>query len=157
MRTRSLALLFVALSVLPAVAGPKEDLIAADKAFSDYCVAKGSNVAFLAYLADDGRLFGIGNRSPIYGKAEATKRFTDPSESNGDPATNVLSWTPDHADVSADGTVGWTDGAWHFIGAPDAAGKRPEVTGHYLTVWKKDSAGQWKVEADMGTINPHGQ
>jgi hypothetical protein len=43
---------------------PRSDLAAADRPFSDLSVAKGSNAAFLAYLAYDGRIFGTGNRAP---------------------------------------------------------------------------------------------
>lgn len=142
-----------AISLLSATAsaGPKEDLLAADKAFSDMSVAEGSNAAFLFYLAEDRRLFGVGSEPPIYGKAAATKRFTDRDRGNGNPAADVLSWSPEHADLSEDGTAGWTDGVWTFVGAPDAKGARAKVGGHYLTVWKRDANGPWKVEADMGT------
>lgn len=129
------------------LAGAKEDIAAADKAFSALSVAKGSNAAFLAYLADDGRLFGTGNEAPIYGKAEATKRFADPKSGNGDPKANVLSWVPDHVDVSKDGTLGYSDGHWLFT-TP-----KLKLTGRYMTVWRKES-GQWKVIADMGTTDP---
>lgn len=149
---RSLSLLVaLAFSLSAAWAGPKEDLIAADKAFSNLSVAKGSNAAFLAYMADDVRLFGLGTEPPIYGKAAAEERFK--TSGNGDPATNVLSWTPASAIVSDDGTVGWTDGVWTFVGAPNAKGERPRESGHYLTVWKKTASGEWKVEADMGTAD----
>lgn len=128
-----------------ALAGPKDEIIAADKAFSTLSVAKGSNEAFLAYLADDGRLFGTGGEAPILGKAEAAERFK--TSGNGDPKTNILSWVPDHAEVSADGTLGYSDGHWTFT-APKA-----RATGHYVTVWRK-TGGQWKVIADMGTTDP---
>lgn len=134
-----------------ALAGPKEDLIATDEAFSALSVAKGSNAAFLAYLADDGRLFGTGNEAPIYGRAAAVERFK--SSGNGDPRLNVLSWVPDNAEVSADGTFGYTDGHWLFVGAPDKQGVRPRLTGRYETVWRKEADG-WKVVADMGTNDP---
>ncbi len=68
-----------------ALAGAKEDIIAADRAFSALSVAKGSNAAFLAYLADDGRIFGTGNEAPIIGKAEAIKRFSAPGSGNAIP------------------------------------------------------------------------
>ncbi len=146
--------LLAASSVSPAAAGAKEDVVAADKAFSALSVEQGSNAAFLAYLADDGRLFGTGNEAPIIGKAEAIKRFSDPNTGNGDPKMNVLSWVPDHVDVSADGTLAWTDGKWTFNGGPDAKGNPVHLTGHYMTVWKKDAAGAWKVTGDMGTSDP---
>jgi ketosteroid isomerase-like protein len=66
----------------------------------------------------------------------------------GDPAATVLSWSLEHADVAEDDTAGWV---WSFVGAPDATGKRAKAGGHYLTVWKKDANGEWKVAADMGT------
>lgn len=128
-----------------AFAGPKDDIIAADKAFSALSAAKGSNAAFLAYLADDGRLYGTGSEAPIIGKQEAVKRFA--AGGNGDPKTNVLSWVADHAEVSADGTLGYSDGHWTFT-APKA-----RATGHYVTVWRK-VGGAWKVVADIGTTDP---
>ena len=144
----------MSLVALSASAGPKQDLLAAERAFSALSVAKGNNFAFLAYLAEDGRLFGTGNQPPIFGKAKAAKRFADPKNGNGDPKTNVLSWEPDHAEVSKDGTLGYTDGSWLFTGAPDAHGKRLRLTGHYMTVWRREHDGKWKVVADMGTNDP---
>lgn len=129
------------------LAAPKDDILAADKAFSALSVAKGSNAAFLVYLTDDGRLFGTGNQPPMFGKAEAAKRFADPKSGNGDPKTAILSWVPDHAEVSRDGTLGYSDGHWLFV-AP-----KVRATGHYVTVWRKVD-GQWKVAADMGTTDP---
>lgn len=135
-----------------ALAGPKEELMATDQAFSRLSVDKGSNAAFLAYMAEDGRIFGTGNQLPIFGKAEAIKRFA--TSSNGDPRLNVLSWEPEAAGVSTDGRLGWTDGHWVFESGPDDVGRRHYLTGHYLTVWVKDARGGWKVQADMGTTDP---
>jgi hypothetical protein len=136
---------------LPAYASGADNITAADKAFSELSVAKGSNAAFLAYLADDGRVFGTGNEPPIHGKAEAVKRFA--TSGNGDPKTNVLSWVPDHAEASHDNSFGYSDGHWLFESAPDAKGNRLRLTGHYVTVWR-NVGGHWKVAADMGTTDP---
>jgi len=133
------------LAPMAAQAGAAEDIVAADKAFSALSAAKGSNAAFLAYIADDARVFGTGNEPPIFGKAQAIKRFA--RSGNGDPKTNVLSWVPDHAEASKDGTVGYSDGHWLFVGG------KVRLTGHYVTVWRKDGGG-WKVIADMGTTDP---
>jgi len=138
-------LLCALLAASPAFAGPKEDIAAADKAFSALSVEQGSNIAFLSYLADDGRLFGTGGQPPIYGKAAAVERFK--TSSNGDPKTNVLSWAPDNVEVSADGGLGYSDGRWTFV-SPTV-----KLTGHYLTVWRK-VGDAWKVAADIGTTDP---
>ncbi|MDE2135200.1 MAG: nuclear transport factor 2 family protein [Alphaproteobacteria bacterium] len=142
-------LLSTAISLSPAQAGPKEDLLAADSAFSALSAAKGSHMAFLFYLAEDGRMFGVGSEPPIYGKAAAVASFAKQSD-----AGTLLSWTPQHAGLSDDGGAGWTDGVWTFAGAANAKGERGKATGHYLTVWKKDASGRWRVEADMGTVDP---
>ncbi len=144
--------IILSLMTSPALAGPKEELIVADKAFSALSAAQGSNAAFLAVLADDGRIFGTGNEKPIYGKAEAIKRFADPKAGNGDPRRNVLSWTPDFAETSKDGTLGYTDGHWLFVGR-DAKGAEFKLTGRYVTVWRKEGA-VWNVISDMGTNDP---
>jgi hypothetical protein len=133
-----------------AVAGARDDVLAADKSFSAMSVAKGSNAAFLAYLADDGRIFGTGNEPPVFGKAAAAKRFE--TSGNGDPKTNILSWTPDNVETSADGTFGYSDGRWLFEGAKDKKGAGLKLTGHYMTVWRH-VGDQWKVVADMGTTD----
>jgi len=148
---RTTVLIALVLFATSASAGPREEIISADKAFSALSVAKGSNAAFLAYMADDARTFGTGNEPPIFGKAEAEKRFK--TSGNGDPKLNVLSWTPDNAEVSGDGTLGYSDGHWLFEGAPDKKGVRLHLTGHYETVWRKTDHG-WKFVADMGTTDP---
>lgn len=145
------AFAFVA-AASPAFAGPKDDLIAADKAFSDLSVAKGTSPAFLAYLADDGCLFGSEGAPTICTKAAYAKAVAARKPSNG--PRSVLRWVPDAAQVSADGTFGFTHGAWTLDGAPDAQGKRERQTGHYLTNWRKDASGAWKVVADMGSTDP---
>ena len=146
------AALSLALAGTAALADPKDDLIAADKAFSAMSVAKGDSAAFLAFLADDGRLFGTGNRPPLIGRAAAEASFKSGDSGNG--AKSTLSWAPDFAEISADAALGFTDGHWTFDGAPDAKGQRFHATGHYLTVWRKDASGSWKVAADMGTTDP---
>lgn len=117
--------------------------MAADRAFSKLSVEHGQPYAFLAYVANDGRLYGTGSEPPILGKAQAFRRLT-----HRDPGT--LSWEPEVARVSGDGGLGWTAGHWLFT----TPGNKLKSTGHYLTVWVKDRRGGWKVQADMGTSDP---
>jgi ketosteroid isomerase-like protein len=148
-------LLVGSFALLPglAFADAKADLMAADQAFSKLSVEKGTNAAFLSYMSDEPRIFGTGNRPPIIGKAEATARFSSGAEGNGDPKKNVLRWVADFAETSADGTLGATDGHWTFTG-DDGKGGTLTLTGHYVTTWKKDASGAWKVIQDMGTTDP---
>jgi ketosteroid isomerase-like protein len=122
---------------------PPDQLLAADRAFSKLSVEKGQPYAFLAYVANDGRLYGTGTEAPILGKAQAFRRLA-----RREPG--VLSWTPDVARVSGDGNLGWTAGHWLFT----TPGSKTKTTGQYLTVWVRDRRGGWKVQADMGTSDP---
>jgi len=125
----------------PAFADPKADLMTTDRAFAHMAETKGYNEAYLAYLAEDGQTF-TGDHQ-INGKADALKVFADPKNASPDPRTNIRTWTPDFAGISADGTLAWTEGHWLHKG-PAGNG-----TGHYMTIWVRER-GAWKVRADMG-------
>jgi len=59
-----------------------------------------------------------------------------------------LVWHPDKAGVARSGDLGYTSGTylWSF---KDASGKPASDRGKYLTVWKKQGDGSWKVFFDM--------
>lgn len=141
----------VAILSTAALGGPMEDLVAADEAFSAMSVAQGSDAAFLAYIAEDVRLFGTGDEPPMIGKAAAQAHYATRKQ-NG-PRTTTLSWTPNNAEVSSDGKLGYTDGRWLFEGK-NSKHVPIHITGHYVTVWRKAPSGEWKVIADMGTTDP---
>jgi Domain of unknown function (DUF4440) len=126
----------------PALAGPAEDLMAVDRAFARMARQTGYNEAYLAYLAVDGQTF-TGDH-PIRGKADAIRSSADPKNASPDPHKNIRTWEPDAGGVSADGTLGWTEGHWLHKG-PAGNG-----TGHYMTIWVKEH-GAWKVRADLGS------
>ncbi len=122
---------------------PESQLLAADRAFSRLLAEKGRPYASLAFIANDGRLYGNGGEAPIYGKGQAFRRLA--RREPGTPGRE-----PETARVSADGRMGWTTGRWLL--APRRS--RTKSTGHYLTVWVKDRNGAWKIQADMGTSDP---
>jgi len=128
----------------PAFAGPKEDLLAVDRAFAKASVEKGYDQAYIAYLATDGQTFT--GTAPIRNKADAVARLADPKAHHSDPAVKIT-WVPDTGGVSADGTLGWTEGH------SSHAGPGVSTTGHYMTVWVREK-GAWKVRADMGNTDP---
>ena len=147
-RVMGVIALFGMISSAAAQAGGREGLLAADRAFSALAVARGSNAAYLALITRTARLFGDGREPPIFGRIAAERRFAQ--EGLARPKHSQLSWVPDHATVSADGTLGVTDGRWRFVAR--LKGKRIIFHGHYLRVWRR-VAGHWKVLADMGTTD----
>ena len=143
------------LTLLPATAwaGGKEDLMAADRAFAAMSVEKGQAAAFLANMNNDARLFGAGGE-PMVGRKAAEERYASDKFKNSASAKGTLGWKPMEAYASDDGTLGWTNGHWTFTGAPDEKGQRATSHGHYVTIWRKEKSGAWKVEADIGTVDP---
>ena len=132
------------ITATPALAGPKEDLLAVDTAFARMSVEKGYDQAYIANLAVDGQTFT--GAVPIKNKADAVARFNDPKAQHANPKIKI-NWVPDTGGASADGSLGWTEGHFTRTG-PDVS-----ETGHYMTVWVKEN-GVWKVRADIGNTDP---
>jgi hypothetical protein len=144
MKTHLVAIAALVITATPALAGPKEDLMAVDRAFAKLSLDKGYDEAYIANLAVDGQTFT--GATPIQNKADAVSRYSDPKEPHSDPRIKIT-WVPDTGGVSADGTLGWTEGHSSHIG-PGVS-----TTGHYMTVWVREK-GAWKVRADMGSTDP---
>ena len=139
----AMAAFLLAAGSSPAFADPKDALMAVDRAFARMAVEKGYDQAYIANLARDGQTFT--GAAPIKNKADAVQRFNDPKAAHSDPKIKIT-WVPDTGGVSADGTLGWTEGHSSHVG-PGVS-----TTGHYMTVWVKEN-GIWKVRADMGSTD----
>ena len=141
---RRIVLGFLAvLLVSPALADTKGDLIAADKAFAQMSREKGAHAAFLAYMADDVRLYD-GDHPPIVGKQAAAEYYAAHPNSSDER----LDWTPVEAEASPDGVLGYTRGTWVYTA------KTPQgeikVTGYYVTAWRRQADGRYKFTLDIG-------
>lgn len=64
----------------------------------------------------------------------------------------ALKWTATNVEVAADGRTGYTIGTWEMT-MQDSGGKALNRTGKYITVWQKQSDGQWKVVADTAVFD----
>jgi Ketosteroid isomerase homolog len=144
---RSLIASFVLLAAA-AGAAPKDDILAADRAFSALSVKEGAHAAFLAYITDDVRLFD-GTRPPLIGKAAVAAYYAGEEKADPAYAKRRLEWTPAEAEVSPDGILGWTRGTW-FFSSPKADGASLRLTGYYVTAWRRQSDGTYKVCLDIG-------
>lgn len=119
------------------VSNPKE-LIEADLAFSDYSVKYGIQKAFIEF-AHDSVVLLKDNHLPIVGKNSLVESYKGRSDSG-----LALTWKPEAATISNSGDLGFTYGIWTLVAKGDTS------RGTYLTVWKKNSTGQWKYAADTG-------
>lgn len=63
-----------------------------------------------------------------------------------------LTWDPDIASASNDGTLGWTSG--RFESRSGEPGHETVNRGRYLTIWQRQEDGSWKVAVDTGVPDP---
>ncbi len=131
-----------------AAAAPKDDILAADHAFSTLSLAQGAHTAFLTFMTDDVRLFD-GAHPPLIGKAAVADYYA--AEEKADPTYHAqrLEWSPLEAEASPDGILGWTRGTWLFT-APKPDGTSVRLTGYYVTEWRRQSDGTYKFCLDIG-------
>jgi ketosteroid isomerase-like protein len=117
-----------------------DKLLEADQAFAAKALAAGAPAAFHAFFDAQGiRLLADGE--PAIGP-DAVRA----SLAGGAPM--ILSWEPQFAEVFAPGDWGWTWGDWQ-VHEPGAGGRRL-AQGRYVSVWKKQKDGRWKVRMDFG-------
>jgi ketosteroid isomerase-like protein len=121
----------------PAPGRGLQSLIAAERAFARHSERAGIKESFVANLGTDGILFRPG---PVNGLDWFRTR---------PGGTGYLSWEPEVALIASSGDMGYTTGPWELRarGATDTV----SGAGHYVTVWKRDSTGTWKMAADIGT------
>jgi ketosteroid isomerase-like protein len=114
-----------------------------ERAFAEACTQKGIRDSFLEYFADDSIAF---NPAPI----SATKRLRDrPSRPFSEAE---LRWEPRTGDVAASGELGWLTGPSTFTDHT-VANPRPQP-GNYLSIWRRQAGGEWRVFIDQGTQPP---
>ena len=59
-----------------------------------------------------------------------------------------LKYSPAMADVSGAADLGYTIGTYHMK-LPDSDGSIVEIDGKYLSLWKRQPDGNWKIAVDM--------
>jgi ketosteroid isomerase-like protein len=141
------ALGFLSLAVT-AAKDYKQEILDADRTF-DAAVAKAGTDgarAWAGYFAEDG---GMNSVPAIRGREEVQKAM-DPFFSK---AGNTLRWQPDFADVAKSGDLGYTLGKSQRY-FTDKEGKAFENEGRYITIWKRQKNGEWKIAFDGGTSTP---
>ncbi|HTX40891.1 MAG TPA: nuclear transport factor 2 family protein [Acidobacteriaceae bacterium] len=129
----------------PTLSPGVEMLYQLDAKFSDD-TAKGGGAAFAAWFAPDAVTLANG-KAPVVGHDAIAAAAT------WTPASYQLTWIPEGARLAASGDMGVTWG--HYTGvSKDQEGNAVKTSGRYMTVWKKQPDGQWKVELDASNDGP---
>ncbi|MBI2187615.1 MAG: DUF4440 domain-containing protein [Acidobacteria bacterium] len=97
---------------------------------------------FMSYWAPDATAH-LSGRAAVRGTDAIRKAFAEPVTAPG----VSLSWTPERAEVSAAGDLGYT------VGSYELTANGAKERGKYVTIWKKQPEGTWKVIEDIGNSN----
>jgi ketosteroid isomerase-like protein len=118
-----------------------------DARFAKDVLTRGG-ASFADWFAQDAIALNNG-QAPLVGLVAIVK------SANWDPKVYHLTWTTTDAQMGPSGDMGYTWG--HFEGhSKDAAGNPVTTTGRYVTVWRKEKDGSWKVVLDAGANEPAG-
>ena len=111
-----------------------------EREFSRTAGMKGIKSAFLAYLDDQSTVF---YPRPVNGREAIS----------ADPETpGSLVWWPSVVEVASSGDLGFTTGPSEYRSG-DSTDKAVHY-GHFVSVWRKNREGSWKVLLDIGTGYP---
>lgn len=111
-------------------------LVEAERAFAAASLTKGTRAAFMDFLAEDSILFRPG---PVAGKKWIEEHPAPPT---------LLTWEPAFAEVAQSGDLGYTTGPWEI--RPSGPEDKPPAYGHFVSVWRRQPDGAWKVVVDLG-------
>jgi len=148
------AILLVAIALLPnahssASAAAKTDtgiLLQLEADFMKAAAERGSR-GHMSYYAEDAAELPNG-ADAIRGKENIAKTMGFLDDTN-----NHLTWTPVYADMAASGDMGYAFGTYEFR-SKDKDGKSTVEYGKYVSIWKKQKDGSWKVVMDMANSSP---
>ncbi|MBS1819668.1 MAG: DUF4440 domain-containing protein [Acidobacteria bacterium] len=119
-------------------------IVQADRDFAA-SVAQRNRERFLSFIAD-ATTFNGGTAGEVHGRDAVLKDWADFFNPDGP----TLSWSPTHGDVVGAGDVGYTTGTAVLRGkGPNGA--PIERHSEYVTVWRRQKDGSWKVVFDTGS------
>lgn len=125
----------------------RHELMQKDVEFSNLSAKRGAKAAFLEYMHDECILLRP-ESMPIAGRDSIEALLS------GFNPKHIMTWKPLAAEVSSSGDLGYTYGTYSLHSGTNV------FKGTYVTIWKKDSDGNWKMILDSGNeglakkINP---
>jgi ketosteroid isomerase-like protein len=162
---RAAALVMLASLAAPALAGPADEardtgkgeamdarpadartLREADQALAR-AVEERDRPGFEARLAEDAWFAGGGR--PLAGRAAVGDSWASFFE----PAGPSMRWAPELGEISRSSDLGYTVGHY-LLEARDANGRPVRREGRYLTVWRKEADGAFRVAVDAPLVPP---
>lgn len=114
------------------------EIAEAERAFAKLGKEKGIKESFVTWLGPEGMTF---EPAPTKVAEEYPKRPDPPL---------LLLWGPDEVGASADGSMGFSSGPYLTYKKEGGPTSEPVGNGRFLSVWRKQADGQWRVALDFG-------
>ena len=127
----------------PALPAALREMVETERDFARTALVKGIRDAFLEFFADDSIAFTPG---VVSAKERLRSRPAQPA------SVQELKWEPRAGDVSASGDLGWLTGPATFVNHA-AANPGPQYS-NYLSIWRRQPDGRWRVLIDFGIQVP---
>lgn len=129
-------LLMIACAAGLAMGQHAKPVVDAEHAFAARALQAGTKTAFLEFASKDAVLF-------LPDRIRSVEYWGTQKES---PA--ALIWAPNYADISSNGSMGYTTGNWEM--RPSGKDSAPNVFGQFVTIWQKQADGSYKFSLDIG-------
>ena len=153
-------LLIVLVAAIPCARAGDHDkycaeLAKTERTFCEQVASMGLDDAFLANMADECFVpYQLSlTRAEYDSQVKAARAKAAATYKPGPNPAFQLVWSPSKVDVSQDGTLGYTWGRFDLT-THGKDGKAAVDTGIYLTIWRRDSDGVWKIAFDGGPALP---
>lgn len=118
-------------------------LMQLDRDFDRQTARRGAE-AWVSFFAEHGAM-GQNDAPPLSGH-ESIRAAMSPLLDNPDAH---LRWNPTHAEIWVTGEIGYTRGRYERK-TLSADGKPSVSKGTYITIWKMQQSGEWKILYDTG-------
>ena len=124
------------------------DLRRTDVEFADATAKRGVE-GWVSYFAIDGAQLSA--RAEVVRGHDAVREQMSTFFAHGD---RKLTWRPLLVQVSPAGDMGYTFGPYEVLAVGRDGATEVLRKGTYMTVWRREKDGRWKVVADLGSQEP---
>jgi ketosteroid isomerase-like protein len=127
-------------------AAARAALLQADRKFAKAGIAKNID-SFMSFVAEDVRFYseGVMRTGKLAFREGWAKGFADPNW--------TITWAPLYAEAAQSADLGYTTGSFE-IHDKSSDGTPVVRKGSYVTMWRKQPDGAWKVALDIGSFVP---
>jgi ketosteroid isomerase-like protein len=121
----------------------RSELMAADRVFNE-ATAEGGATGWVSHFAPNGSMISAG-----VGEIHGPEAIRTAMEEAFADASYRLTWEPLRAEVSKSGDLGYTVGRYTSVRLGNL-GQEVRSSGLYVSIWRRQENGSWKVEMDLG-------